>query len=264
MKIAVITGASSGIGKEFAVRLSQDPSVEEVWVIARREDRLKQLENVITKPLKILPLDLTKNESFDTYRAALEKEKPEILFLANCSGFGKFAKYTNVPLEQSLNMIDLNVKALVAMTEISLPYIPRGGSVIQMGSLSSFQPVPHITVYGATKAFVLSYSRAMNVELKDRDIHMMAVCPGWVMTEFFNRSCIDGDNSVNYYNILYKPEDVVNTAIRDMYKRKKDLSIHGIPVKLQVLGVKLMPHKLVMKIWLDQQSGKNAGKGRIK
>ena len=259
-KIAVITGASSGMGKEFAIRLAEDKKVEEVWVIARREDRLKELASVIAKPLKAIPLDLTDSESFETYKAMLEEENPEVLFLANCSGFGKFGHYYNVPLSESLNMIDLNVKALVAMTELTLPYMPKGSSVIQLDSLSSFQPVPRITVYGATKAFVLSYSRAMNEELKDRDIHMMAVCPGWVATEFFDRAMTAEDNSVNYFNIVYKPEDVVNTAIRDMYKRKKDVSIHGLPVKLQVLGVKLLPHSLIMKIWLKQQSGKNSKK----
>jgi len=260
VKIAVITGASSGMGKEFALRLAEDKNVEEVWVIARREDRLKELADMIDKPVRILPLDLTKKSSLLEYGKALEEADPEVIFLANCAGFGKFARYTNVPLSESLNMIDLNVKALVAVTELTLPYMPKGSSVIQLDSLSSFQPVPYITVYGATKAFVLSYSRAMNVELKNRDIHMMAVCPGWVETEFFGRAMIDGDDSVNYFNILYKPEDVVNTAIKDMYKRKKDVSIHGLPVKLQVLGVKLLPHSLIMKIWLKQQSGKKSKK----
>ncbi len=263
MKVAIITGASSGMGKEFAIRLSQDKNVEEVWVIARREDRLKDLQEVISKPVKAISLDLTKKESFDTYKALLEQESPDVLFLANCAGFGKFAKHTNVPLDQSLNMIDLNIKALVAITELTLPSMGQGSSVIQLGSLSSFQPVPYITVYGASKAFVLSYSRAMNVELKKRGIHMMAVCPGWVVTEFFGRALVEGDDSVNYFNILYKPEDVVNTAIKDMYKRKKDVSIHGLPVRLQVLGVKLLPHRLVMKIWLNQQSGKNSNKKEI-
>ena len=103
----------------------------------------------------------------------------------------------------------------------------------------------------------------MNAELKSRGIHVLAVCPGWVATEFFGRALVDGDDSVNYYNIVYKPEDVVNTAIKDMYKRKKDVSIHGLPIKLQVLAVKLLPHSIVMKIWMNQQSGKHSNKEQI-
>ena len=171
MKIAVVTGASSGMGREFAIRLAEDKNVECVWVIARREDRLTELAKVINKPIKAIPLDLTKAESFDEYKALLESENPQVLFLAICSGFGKFAHYYNVPLSESLNMIDLNVKALVAMTEITLPYMPKGSSIVQLDSLSSFQPVPYITVYGATKAFVLSSpkSRALSLSLH----------PGW-------------------------------------------------------------------------------------
>ena len=156
MKIAIITGASSGMGKEFAIRLSQDKNVEEVWVIARREDRLKALQEVISKPVKAISLDLTDTASFETYKDILAKENPDVRFLANCSGFGKFGKHYNVPLDQSLNMIDLNVKAMIAMTELTLPYMKEGASIVQLCSLSSFQPVPYITVYGASKAFALS------------------------------------------------------------------------------------------------------------
>ncbi|MDD6033137.1 MAG: SDR family NAD(P)-dependent oxidoreductase, partial [Oscillospiraceae bacterium] len=122
--------------------------------------------------------------------------------------------------------------------------------VYQICSLSSFQPVPYIGVYGATKAFVLSFSRALNAELASRGVRVMAVCPGWVATEFFDRAV--SDDSVTYYNRIYQPQDVVRTALRDM-ARGKDVSIHGLAVKAQVLAVKLLPHRLVMRIWMKQQ-----------
>lgn len=253
MKIAVVTGASSGMGREFALQLAEEKEAEELWVIARRADRLEELKNVIAKPVKVLALDLTDPENFETYRKKLEEEKPEVRFLANCSGFGKFGRWENIPLSEKLNMIDLNCKALVAVTELTLPYMTKGAQIIQLDSLSSFQPVPYITVYGATKSFVLSYSRAMNAELKERGIRMMAVCPGWVKTEFFNRAFVEGDGSVSYFNILYEPKAIVDTAMKDLHRGKKDVSIHGGPVRRQVWAVKHLPHTMVMKIWMDQQ-----------
>ena len=147
-------------------------------------------------------------------------------------------------------MIDLNCKAYVGMTYATLPYLHKGSEVYQLDSLSSFQPVPYICVYGATKAFVLSFSRALNVELKSRGIRMMAVCPGWVKTEFFDHAVTD--DTITYYNKFFTPEQVITRALRDM-KRGKDVSICGFSVRAQVFLTKLLPHKLIMKIWCKQQ-----------
>lgn len=119
-----------------------------------------------------------------------------------------------------------------------------------MGSMSSIQPVPYINVYAATKAYVLSFSRALNVELKHRGIKVMAVCPYWVQTEFFNIAI--NDDTVNKFGKIYTPEEVVTKALKDM-KKGRDVSFCGLNTKLQRLGVKLMPHNLVMKIWCKQQ-----------
>lgn len=253
MRIAVITGASSGLGREFVLQLAQKEAYDEIWVIARSEDKLKELCKLVSTPLRVLALDLTKPESFDVYRSYLEAEQPDIHTLINCAGYGKFGRYDEIPLHESLGMIDLNCKAMVAVTTLSLPYMREGARIIEVDSLSAFQPVPYLNVYGATKAFVLSYSRALNVELKPRKIRVMAVSPGWVKTDFFDRAEKKDDPVVTYMNVLYEPADVVRTALRDLYKSKKDISIHGFPVRAQVLGVKLLPHRLVMKIWMKQQ-----------
>ena len=129
-----------------------------------------------------------------------------------------------------------------------------GSHILQLDSLSAFQPVPNITTYGATKAFVLSYSRSMNRELKPRGIRVMAMNPGWVKTEFFNHAFqTNGDGEVQYFNRLYEAKDCVATGLKDLYNSKKDCSIHGLPVKLQVLAVKIVPHSIVMNIWQKQQ-----------
>jgi short-subunit dehydrogenase len=253
MKIAVITGASSGMGRELAIQISQQESFDEIWVIARREDALQNLKESIKTKVRPIPLDLAKQESFEKYKTLLEKENPDVAFLANVAGFGKFGRYDQIALKDCMDMIDLNCKALVAMTQLTLPYMKRGSKILQLDSLSAFQPVPYINVYGSTKSFVLSYSRALNRELKSEGIRVMSVNPGWVKTEFFDHATASSNDAVTYYNVMYEAKDVIKTAIRDLYHTKKGVSIHGLPVKLQVFAVKLLPHKLIMNIWMKQQ-----------
>lgn len=254
MKIGVFTGASSGMGREFVKQICSAEQFDEVWVIARRLDRLEALSQEVDCKVRCIPLDLTEQGSFDKYKALLEEYKPEVAVLVNAGGYGKFGAFADIPLEEQLGMIDLNDKALVAVTYLTLPYLRSGSRVFQVDSLSSFQPVPYIGVYGATKAFVLSFSRAVNAELRHTGIRMMAVCPGWVKTEFFDRAVTD-DSVITYYNKFFTSEQVVKRALRDM-KKKKDVSVCGFSVRVQVLLTKLLPHRLVMKIWLKQQGKK--------
>ncbi len=254
MKIAIVTGASSGMGREFVQQLGSYTAVDEIWVIARREQALKALQEEIATPVRPVPLDLGKEESFQALKALLEQENPEISLLVNAAGFGKFGKFQNISLEDDLKMIDLNCKALVAVTRICLPYMAKPGHILQLDSLSAFQPVPYITTYGATKSFVLSYTRAANRELKGSGIRMMAMNPGWVKTEFFNHALQSNSGSeVQYFNTLWEAKDVVATGLKDLYRSKKDYSVHGLSVRNQVRAVKLLPHKLVMNVWCNQQ-----------
>ena len=253
MKIAIVTGASSGMGREFVKQLSGYVQVDEIWAIARREDALAQLATEVSTPVRPVAMDLCDTESFTRLSALLSEEKPQIALLVNAAGFGKFGDYADIPMEDDLRMIDLNCKALVAVTRICLPYMEKGSHVLQLDSLSAFQPVPFITTYGATKAFVLSYTRAMNRELRSAGIRMMAMNPGWVKTEFFNHALQTNGSKVQYYNHLYEAADVVKTGLKDLYKSRKDYSVHGFPIRMQVRLVKLLPHSLVMRIWLNQQ-----------
>ena len=250
MRIAVITGASSGMGREFVKQIDASECFDEIWVIARRKERLEELCEGAKNKIRPVPLDLMKRESFDEYKALLESEKPDVALLVNGSGCGRFGAFTDIDLDTQLDMIDLNDKALVALTYLTLPYMKEGGRIYQIDSLSSFQPVPYIGVYGATKAFVLSFSRALNVELKKRKIRVMAICPGWVRTEFFDHAVTD--DTITYYNRYYDSDQVVERALRDM-KKGKDVSVCGFRIRAQVFFTKLLPHRLVMKIWCKQQ-----------
>ena len=254
MNIAIVTGASSGMGKEFVLQLSNYVQVDEIWAVARRKENLEALQAQVSVPVRPICLDLLQKESFAEMEQLLASEKPNVALLVNAAGFGKFGLYHKVSITDDCRMIDLNCKALVVMTRLVLPYMGKGSHILQLDSLSAFQPVPYITTYGATKSFVLSYCRAMNRELKRRGIRMMAMNPGWVKTEFFSHAFqTNGDGEVKYFNKLWEAKDVVRTGLKDLYKTRKDYSIHGFSVRMQVRLVKLLPHSMVMNTWLNQQ-----------
>ena len=224
-KIAVITGASSGMGRRFAETLQEFGTYDEIWAIARRADRLEELKNHTAFPVRAIELDLYDAASYETYAALLQEEQPEVGLLINASGFGKFCAVMDTPLDVNLNI----------------------------ASVAAFQPIPYINVYGATKALVLHYSRALNRELKKNGIRVMAVCPFWTKTEFFDRAVADGEKPVvKKYVAMYKPEEIVTQAWKDA-KKGKDMSKHGFKARLQALGVKILPHSVVMDTWLRQQ-----------
>lgn len=250
MRIAVITGASSGIGWEFVKGVDQSEKLDEIWVIARRRERLEEVAKTVRTKVRPIVLDLTEMESFDVYRQMLEKENPEIRVLVNNSGFGVFGAFVERPLEQQLKIIDLNDKALAAMTYLSLVYMKKGGMIYNIASSSAFQPVPYQAIYGSSKAFVLSFSRALNMELKPRGIRVMAVCPHWCRTEFFDTAVTD--DTIVYYNFFNTAEEVVSEAVKNM-KKGREVSLAGLRIKLQRLEVKLLPHWLVMRVWCKQQ-----------
>ena len=168
MKIAVITGASSGMGREFVYALDQDEKFDELWVIARRESRLLELRDKCRAKVRPIVLDLLDRSSYAVYQALLEEHRPEIAVLVNAAGFGLFGTFTEMDMNKQLDIIDLNSRALTAMCHMSLPYMSRGSRIYNMGSMSSWQPVPYIKVYGASNAYVLSFSRTLGVEVKNQ------------------------------------------------------------------------------------------------
>ena len=252
-KIAIITGASSGMGKVFAETINTYDTFDEVWVIARRLDRLESLQETVPFPVRPIALDLTDRESFRHYEELLENAQTNVSLLVNCSGYGKFQAACETPLAQNLNMVDLNCEALMAMCQLTIPYMHAGAQIINIASVAACQPVPYIGVYAASKAFVLSYSRSLNRELDDKDISVMAVCPFWTKTEFFDHAVVNEEKPVvKKYAAMYEPQQIVARAWRDA-KRGKDVSKYGFVAQLQMALVKILPHGLVMDIWLSQQ-----------
>ena len=253
--IIVVSGASSGMGKEFLLQiLEKEPKIDEIWAIARREDRLLELKKEVSDKIVPVKLDLTNEKDLLKYKDKVDKEKPNIIILANCAGFGVFDHSENVDTEIKLNMIDLNVKAPVAMIDYSLPYMKENSKIMNICSCAGFQPIPYINDYAATKSFLLSYSRALNQELKYKNIHVLAVTPYWTKTEFFDRAIDDNKKKVVInYNAMYDPKDVMKLAIKDLYNPNKDISCFGFVNRFQKVLTKILLHKLVMKVWKNQQ-----------
>ena len=250
MKIAVITGASSGIGREFVYSVDKRFVYDEIWVIARRAERLEELKEKCRNTLRPLAMDLASEEDLKAYQALLEREKPEIALLINAAGCGVFGPFAEKDLDALLHSAKLNSLSLTAMCHMSLPYMKSGSSIVNMGSNSSWQPVPYQAVYGASKSYVLSLSRAIGRELKGRGIHVMCVCPGWIKTEFQQHA--RHDDYIRYVDRWYVPDEVAEQAMADLEK-KKTVSILGAPVRRQVALVKHLPVDMIMNIWCKQQ-----------
>jgi short-subunit dehydrogenase len=254
MRIAVVTGASSGMGKEFAKQID-DFGFDEIWGIALDQEGLDQLKSEMKTNVRSFALDLTKESSFEKYKNELKENNVTVELLINCSGFGKFGSYEEIPLEQSCNIIDLNCKGTIKMTELTLPYMKEGGRIVEMASISAFAPIPYVNVYAASKAFIKSYSLALGVELKPRKISVTCVCPFWTKTQFFNRAKQPGNEVITYYATMYDPKKVIKKAVKDTLKRKK-LSLYGFMTNFMAKLVKFLPTSWFLAIWIKQQNFK--------
>lgn len=246
-KIALVTGASSGMGREFARQISARYSkFDEIWLIARRSGPMEELAGEIAMTARIISMDLSKEEELQGLHKLLEEKAPDIKLLVNCAGFGKTGKTEDIAYKDQTGMIDVNCRALTAVTAFSLPHISGNSRIINVASAAAFTPQPNFAVYAATKAYVLSYSRALRQELKSRKISVTAVCPGPVDTEFFD---IAG-NSVKFLKrmVMAKPELVVEQAIKDA-ALGNELSVYGKAMKLSYAAARILPQKALMKFF---------------
>lgn len=204
MKIAVITGASAGLGREFVRQLEGNfPEIQQVWLISRGREKLEEAAKLLSKvPAKVLPMDLCDESSFEKLAALLSAEQPEVSLLVNNAGCGYLGNVGETGVALQTRMVDLNVRALTAVTHLVLPYMGKGGRIVNVSSIASFCPNPRMTVYSSTKAYVFSFNRGLSVEVKPRGITATAVCPGPMATEFLDIGGIAG-NSKTFDTLPY-------------------------------------------------------------
>lgn len=248
MSLAIITGASSGIGMEFARQL-RGRGIDEFWLIARREDKLLALSEELGYKCKIITADLATDEGIEVYRSALQEEKPEVKYLINAAGFGEYGAFDEVDESTVRKMIDLNVKALVLLTHMTVPYMERGGRIVEMGSGSCFTPLPYFNIYSSSKVFVLHYTKSLNYELKKYGVRATCFCPGYVETEFLGKAEKIGVLVPKEYKPLLRCDKVVAGCINAMEKGRV-MYVTNWYTKLQHLLFKILPDFLLTEMWL--------------
>ena len=239
MNIALVTGASAGLGNELAMQIAQDKSIDKVILIARRGELLQALKERIGNKAEVLALDLTSEDMLNRIDDAV---KDGVVTLAvNCAGFGKMGEVA-LPEENQVGMIELNCVALTKICAYLASKMPNGARIINIASIAAFVPTPNLAVYGATKAYVLSLSKAMHVELKKRKIAVTAVCPGPIDTEFFSVAGIK-DSKLFDSLVHMSPQYVAKRALRASKKGRWVCTPHPLYKVYRVLS-KLIPDKI--------------------
>ena len=249
MKTAIITGASAGMGQEFARHaLTVFPEIESYWLIARRAEKLHELAGQLPgKTVVCLPLDLCDEGSFDVLAEKLRAEKPEVALLVNNAGCGYLGNVGETPLDWQTRMTKLNVTALTAVTSLCVPYMTRGAHIVNVSSIASFCPNPRMTVYSSTKAYVSSFSRGIREELREKGVTATAVCPGPMDTEFIDVGSIKGHSKAFAVLPYCDPSDVAEGTLlsakagRAFYTPKAFYKLYQFIAKItpQALMVKL-------------------------
>lgn len=248
MNIILITGASSGMGIEFALQTDNIfDSVDEIWMIARRKKAMLEVAQHMEHTTRILDMDVTNEAHLERLRHLLEEEKPTIQMLVNCAGYGVMGKFARLREKEQLGMIDVNCKALTQMTYLCLPYMRKNSRIIQLASSAAFMPQPEFAVYAATKAYVHSFSRALNQELHAKRIYVTSVCPGPVDTPFFDIAEKDGKILAVKKLTMVHADKVVAQALADSY-HKKEVSIYSGFIRAFYVLAKLVPHKALLTI----------------
>jgi len=248
MNIIVITGASSGLGKEFAIQLDKIfTNIDEIWLIARRRDRMEKLAEQLNAKTRILPIDLTKDFEIRAYEHLLDEIKPNVKMLINCAGYGVMGAFTDNSLNEQIGMLDINCVALTKISYMSIPYMKKNARIIQLASSAGFLPQANFAVYAASKSYVLSFSMALNQELRDRNIYVTAVCPGPVNTEFFDIAEKNGKTLAIKKLTIVEADKVVTAAIFDSL-HKKAKSVYSLPIKAFHIMTKIFPQDFILAV----------------
>ena len=249
MNIAVITGASSGLGLEYAREVYKTRTdLDEIWVIARRKDRLKELQAELGSTVIPVAFDITDPQGVENYISLLKEKNATVKLLINNAGFGKLGNFDELSLQENARMVRLNCEALTAMTAATLPFMNEKSEIINTCSIASFAPNTRMAVYSSTKAYVMSLSRAMREELRRRKINVLAVCPGPMDTEFLAVANIPKGASKTF-DMLPRVNARVMAA-KSLWASRKGRAVYTNRVfyKFYRILAKILPHSIVMKM----------------
>ena len=246
--IVIITGASSGIGREFALQLDAHlRKTDEIWLIARRKDKLLELSRKMRNNTRILCMDLTSEGQIERLADTLEDNDCKIRMLVNCAGYGFIGDFKDLGRAEQSGMIRLNCEALTNVTHCCIPYMAKKARIIQIASSAAFLPQPGFAVYAASKSYVHSFSMALREELRDKQIYVTSVCPGPIDTEFFDKAETYGSVMSMKQKIMADVEGVVRKALFDSCK-KKAKSVYTFPIQAFDVLTKVVPHTILVPV----------------
>lgn len=225
--VVIITGASSGLGRAFAVALDERlPQTAVFWLIARHKDTLEETAATLNRDVRLLPLDLTLPESFTKLNAILEKERPVIRYLVNNAGEGRAGNFENESFDAHKSLCDLNVRAPLLLTSLALPWIEQESRLLFTSSVAAFLPQPGFASYAASKSMILSFARALSEELRPRGIHVAVTCPNPMMTDFFTSEEKEAFQK-SYKRLSIEDPDVVVQKTLEAVERGRRLIVTG-------------------------------------
>jgi short-subunit dehydrogenase len=244
---ALVTGASAGIGAAFAERLANDGY--DLVIVARDRERLearaRQLHERHEVQVEVLPADLTEPSELRIVEGVVADAQLDML--VNNAGFGTLGKFAGLDVEREENEIRLNVVALVRLTRAALPGMihRRRGAIINVSSLAGLQPAPYNATYGATKAFVNSFTEALHEELRDSGVQVQALCPGFTRTEFQKRAGVDVSRVPSL--AWMSPEAVVDAALAGL-RRGELVCVPGLANRLVSMLAGAVPRRLTRRV----------------
>ena len=240
--IAIVTGATGDIGEEFVKSLLSE--VDEVWAVGRSENKLSSLKEKYGDKIVPVRVDLSDRNDIFSFCEKIESEKPEIRYLVNNAGVAKMKPVSEFTLEEISDMLDINDKAATLICRACIPYMVKGSYILNVASASAFQPNPYIALYSASKAYLLSFTRSLNVE--NENITCTAVCPGWVDTKMLPKQ---RDGKDIRYHGMTPASKVVEVALKDCHKGK-DVSVCSFYFRYMRFLSKVTPHSIAMKMWV--------------
>ena len=240
--IAIVTGATGDIGEEFVKSLLSE--TDQVWAVGRSENKLTSLKEKYGDKIVPVRVDLSDRDDIFSFCEKIESEKPEIRYLVNNAGVAKMKPVSDFTLEEISDMLDINDKAATLICRACIPYMAKGSYILNVASASAFQPNPYIALYSASKAYLLSFTRSLNVE--NENITCTAVCPGWVDTKMLPKQ---RDGKDIRYPGMTPASKVVEVALKDCHKGK-DVSVCSFYFRYMRFLSKVTPHSIAMKMWV--------------